>query len=122
MYRLPFNRNSSLSIYGGLGFNWAIHGEYGTDDDYYDDFLDDYYDYYHGHPHMNQKYGRDEWPRRFNVSTELGATLRIKNVQCSFTYSHGLTNHHFYRREGNFKTVQNKIGISIGILLSDDDF
>lgn len=127
MYRIPFSYKSSLTVYGGLGFNWAIHGEYTDDDDYYD-YLDDYYEYYHERPHLTQEYGREGWPRRFNVSTELGATLRIQNVICSFTYSHGMTNHrfysnHIYTEDGHakpFKTVQNKIGISVGILLNDD--
>lgn len=118
MFRVPFSRHSSLSVYGGLGFNWAFIGEYSEDDEYVCDIFDNYYHY---GDHGYQRYGRGEWPHRFNVSTELGATLRFNEaVGLSFTYSHGLTNHEFYHKEGNFKTVQNKLSISLSVTMPDD--
>lgn len=114
MYRFPFTRDISLSVFGGLGFNWAVYGEYkergyryyGIDGD----------SYYYG-PHEYQQYGTGSWPKRVNFQTEIGCDLRIKNVKIGFTYSFGLTNHHLYEK---YNSQQNKLGISFGIVTNGD--
>lgn len=115
MYRIPFTRESSLMLFGGLGFNWAMWGTYNRDyvgRDYFS------FDLFHeSRPIKYQQYGRGEWPRHFNTQWEVGAQLRINMVQLGFTYSRGLTNHKFY---DGYKTYQNKIGISLSLVLGND--
>lgn len=116
MYRLPFSTRSSLMLYGGLGFNWAIYGEYREYGHYAYDYDGDRY--YFG-PREYQTYGRNEWPRHMNVQAEIGANLRFDAFMVSFTYSRGLTNHNFY--DGR-KTRQDKLAITIAVAFGDDDF
>ena len=110
MYRFPFARNVSFMIFGGIGFNWAISGEYRENGhEYYDSEGDSHY---YG-PYEYQEYGTGNWPRRVNFSAELGGQLRISCMQLSFTYSRGLTDHKFYQ---GYSTRQNKIGISLAFV------
>lgn len=111
MYRIPLGYTTSLSIYGGLGFNWAIYGEYTDKGFTYYDY--DGYSHYDG-PVMYQPYGRDSWPRHVNFQTEWGIDLRVKNFKIGTTFSHGLTNHRFYQGQ---KTRQNKFGLNIGYVV-----
>ena len=113
MYRLPLSRNTSLSFFGGLGFNWAMWGSYNNTEKVrdWDGSL-----YSESHVMQWQHYGNGEWPRHLNAQWEIGCCARINMVQLRFTYSRGLTDHHLY--EGH-KTLQNKIGISIEIVMEE---
>ena len=114
MYRIPFTRESSLMLFGGLGFNWAMWGSYNRDVFERGWF----YDRYAGsHTVRYMHYGNGEWPRHFNTQWEVGAQLRVNMVQIGFTYSRGLTNHEFY---DGYKTYQNKIGISLSLVLGSN--
>lgn len=116
MYRIPFTRDSSLSLFGGLGFNWAMWGTYNNEEVFRNFWYGE--EYYHNHVGEYQQYGNGEWPRHLNAQWEVGCFFRINMVQLGFTYSRGLTNHHFY---DGFKTQQNKIGISLNLVFGDDD-
>ena len=111
MYRMPITRDISLSFFGGIGMNWAFKGSYNEQYRYY--YWDGRYD------NVNeaitwQEYGKKgEWPRRLNLQWEVGATFRYNIFQLSFTYSRGITNHHFY--EG-YKTKQNKLDFTLTVL------
>lgn len=113
-YRFPLSRYSSLSLYGGLGFNIAASGKYIDKGKVWDSFLgewvsDDYTE--------SQRYG-GEWPRRFNISGEFGVGLNINNIKLSVTYSKGLTNHHLYQ---GLNSHQNKLNITIGYVFTDNN-
>lgn len=114
MYRFPFTRTSSLSLYGGIGFQWAIAGEYNNWDRYYDDY---YYDYGYSYPHEYQKYGNG-WPKHVNWQTEFGFNLRLDMFQLGVTYSYGLTNHHLYNVDYGtaIKSRQDKLAINLGVV------
>ncbi|MCR5312606.1 MAG: hypothetical protein K6E54_02960 [Bacteroidaceae bacterium] len=114
MFRVPLmDDNISLAVFGGLGFNYAVTGVFYDNYDYYDD----YYDEWHRDSYTEyQEYGNDKWPRRFNLQAELGAKLRIKSVEMSFTYSRGLNNHNLY--DGH-KTRQDKLAISVGWVIPE---
>lgn len=115
LYRLPITTDASVSIFGGLGFNLAMWGSYNNSVRvrHYDGTLTT--DSYVGEW---QKYGNGEWPRHFNAQWEIGCSARINIFQLRFTYSRGLTDHHFY---DGYKTQQNKIGISIELVGALDD-
>ena len=116
MYRIPFTRNMSFSIFGGIGLNWAFKGSYNEEYRYYR--WDGSYDKNNDVVKW-QEYGKKgEWPKRLNIQWEIGATFRYSLVQLSFTYSRGLTNHNFY--EG-YKTKQNKLAFTLAILLEKND-
>lgn len=99
-YRLPFAEKIALSIHGGVGFDCGLMAKF-TSTDYPD-----------AEPNTDY-YGLDYWPKRFNVSGEIGVSLRLGAVQLNFQYSKGLNDHESYSSLGNYKTVQNKISASI---------
>lgn len=107
MYRIPFDRNKSLSIYGGFGMNIVLEGTYNVHD-YFHDWMGTYESTYVGGV---QVYNEGDWPNRFNFQWELGAKLRISNIILNASYAWGATNHKFY--EG-YKTHQNKLSIGLG--------
>lgn len=105
--RIPFSETSSLTLFGGIGFQWAIYGTYR-------DWGHSYYDYwgsssYYG-PQEYQRYGNG-WPRHVNWQAEGGANLRFGAFNVGCTYSYGLTDHKFYNE---CKTRQDKLAISLG--------
>lgn len=115
MYRLPFTQTYSLSFYGGIGFQWAIYGEYR-------DWGYDRYNYYTGDsyyygPTEYQKYG-DGWPRHVNWQAEAGFNLRFSSFQFGFSYSYGLTNHKLFNNSYGYalKSHQDKLAFNIGIV------
>lgn len=115
MYRIPITMNSSFSVFGGIGFNWAMWGSYNNDYIYRnfdgervtDSRVEEW-----------QHYG-DGWPRHWNTQWEAGCFLRVKMIQLGFTFSRGLTNHRLY---DGYKTQQNKIGISLSYVFGDGLF
>jgi len=116
MYRFPFSENISLMLYGGVGFNWAIYGEYR-------EYGHTYYDSYYGTtqydgPIEYQQYGSNSWPHHWNIQGEVGASLRFGMFQCSFTWSRGLTNHEFYK---GYKTRQDKLAFTIALVIGNND-
>ena len=116
-YRFPFTRNISASVYGGIGFQWAMAAEYSQYR--YHDYYDYYgYGYNYGYGYSPSEYVRygEGWPKRVNWQAELGINLRLSSFQVGFTYSRGLTNHEFYEEA---KTRQNKIAINIGYVFGD---
>lgn len=96
-YRIPFARRVALSVHGGLGINWSISAHIQDQEGEYEDI---------------SLFDLDNQPKPFNLAAELGIDMRVGPVIVSFTYSKGLTNHKFYSEYGNYKTVQNKWGIS----------
>ena len=116
MWRLPLTRRASVSLFGGIGFNWAITGTY---NEHYREYVIGGYDLFSGiafgryidgtRVRERQQYGTGDWPRRFNIQWEMGCNLRYKHFQLGFTYSIGYTDHEFYR---NHKTRQDKIAIN----------
>lgn len=111
LWRVPVCSDFSFSLFGGIGFNWALYGAY--NDNYWAPTYNSYGSVYwerHSVPTEYQKYGNGVWPRHMNVQWEVGGQLRIKSIQAAFTYSQGITNHGFY---SGYKTRQDKIGLSI---------
>lgn len=119
MYRIPFTKHFSFSVFGGLGVNWAMYGSYQK----YDRitgaelavslltngyFVPDPY-----RTQVWQQYGGGEWPRHFNLQWEIGGTLRYRWIQLGFTYSFGATNHHFYP---GYLTRQDKMNVSLSFV------
>ena len=116
LYRIPLSPLSSISVFGGLGFNWAMWGSYNRDRVVRDIFgqvsgVESAFAEWH-------HYGNGEWPRHMNVQWEVGCCVRIETVQLRFTYSRGLTNHKLYT---GYETRQNKIGISLEFAAKKDD-
>lgn len=121
LWRIPFSRNYSMSVYGGLGFNWALYGTYNDTYRYYD------YDGWHttdSWEHETQVYGYNGWPKRTNVQFELGAEIRLNVVRLGFTYSRGMTHHNCIQipnSDGYFKTRQDKLAITFSLAIGKDD-
>lgn len=111
LYRFPLAREASVSLFGGLGFNWAMWGTYNNN------YRDKYSYEKKSHIEEWHHYGNGEWPRHLNVQWEVGCCVRIKMVQVRFTYSRGLTDHKLYT---GYKTLQNKIGISVELAATKD--
>ena len=112
-YRLPLGDRTSLTLRGGFGFNVAFYGEFRYSG------YEDRDGHYYGPKDYIYEYGRDGWPKRFNTQVEMALSFRHKLFQLTASYSRGLTDHAFYRKDGPYKTYQNKFGISIGLVLPD---
>lgn len=104
-YRLPFGRKIALSVHGGIGMDCGIHAQFSSTENEDAEPVTDYY-------------GEAQCPKRFNFSTEIGVGLRIGPVQLNALYSKGLTDHKFYTDQGDFKTTQNKLGVSVSWVFS----
>ena len=112
LYRIPFSEYASVSIHGGLGFDWTWVGEYEASNSGEDAL------------HF---YGEDYGPKFVNFSGEIGASIRIGYLTLGAQYSRGITKHdmgYFYTDnegiEHTVKTVQNKLTFSIGYTLNLD--
>ena len=103
-FRIPFARKIALSIHGGVGFDYGLLAKL-SDSNSNIEPLTDYY-------------GGDMWPKRFNMSGEIGASMRFGPVQFNFQYSKGLTDHESYTKNGDYENVQNKISASISWLFN----
>ncbi len=87
-FHVPVSTKCGLDVYGGMGFQWAISGEYrkriGTG--------------WSGrrpvplYQSKRQEYG-DGWPQRVNWQAECGLKLYYDRFALNFTYSFGLTEH-----------------------------
>lgn len=110
-YRIPLSHKVSIAPFAGVGFNIALHGQYTEHNRYYDIIDGCWYDDPY---HETQQYGHNQWPKRTNISAEFGFTTRIYDVNLSFTYSRGLTNHYV---NNGYKSRQDKLNFTIGYLL-----
>jgi hypothetical protein len=99
-YRIPFAYKYELSIHGGLGFDCGIYAEYS-------------FTKYNNISPITSYYGEACSPKRINLSTEISLGFRVKSVMFNAFYSRGITDHEFYSALGNYKTIQNKLGIGL---------
>jgi len=111
-YRIPLSYKASLTLFGGLGFNVACHGQYTEHNRVYDLITDQWYDDSY---HETQPYGKNGWPKRCNWSAEFGGTVRYSDFNFSFTYSRGLTKHEV--GDALNTSRQDKLNFTIGYLL-----
>lgn len=121
MWRIPFGKTVSLTPFGGVAINWKV--EANLKSGYYDGILDSYrYDHFYsrwGTDYARVKYGQDGWPHALNTQMEFGFHLNINQVVIGFTYSKGLKDHEFYRKE-HVKTRQDKLALNIGLFFNED--
>lgn len=128
MFRIPLGVETSISVYGGAGFNWAVSGKYSdashrisgalatvvnTASDGIIEMVPNEYGYYIEEGGRHLRYGGGEWPRHMNVQWEVGAQFRYSWFQVGFTYSFGATNHYFYP---GYLTRQDKMNVSFVVL------
>lgn len=111
---MPISNKAYLSLHGGLGLNLALRGSFTNDDAWFWDYDSDGEPYRHYYELDHIDYGHNGWPKRFNASAEVAAALNINHVVCTFTYSHGLTNHKMYTDAPGISTYQHKVGLSLG--------
>lgn len=105
-YRLPFANKIALSVHGGLGFNYSVHGAYTDSDDTNEDFTD--------------FYGEEAFPKRFNMAAEIGIGFRVGPVQVNGQYAKGISNHKSYESLGNYNTKQNKLSLSVSYVFGSN--
>ena len=105
-YRLPFAEKIALSVHGGLGLNYSVYGAYSTSDDDLESFTD--------------FYGKEAFPKRFNLAAEIGLGFRVGPVQVNAQYAKGISNHKSYESLGDYKTRQNKLSLSVSYVFGSD--
>lgn len=98
-YRLPFAEKVALSIHGGIGVNYAVKGSYKSDEDDAEETTD--------------FYGDEGYPKRLNLTAEIGVGFRVGPVQLNAQMAKGLNDHKSYVSQGGFKTKQNKLSLSL---------
>ena len=104
-YRMPFSKNISLSVHGGVGMDCGLYNRLICSDNDNKEPEENFY----GDPGM---------PSRFNFSAEVGVGFRLWDVQINAQYSKGLSNSGEIKLgEETFKTVQNKLTIGISYLI-----
>jgi len=89
-YRIPFEADMGLDLFGGMGFQWVMSGRY--ENQYYRPTW-----YYHRPRYdyvevAQQEYGNG-WPQRVNWQAECGATFRYSLFALCFSYSFGIVDH-----------------------------
>ena len=135
MFRLDPFEDVSITPYGGIGFNWAIYGNFkkGPISN-----ASGYYDYYGSSiggsivysiaDALINPYGRRYYPieyfdynnhspHHWNVQAEAGVALRYKHFELSFTYSWGLNRHWLY---DDMPSHQNKMAANLSYIIFDD--
>ena len=103
-YRIPFSRSVALSVHGGLGLSYAFYGVICAKESYVDDITD--------------FYGEDGVPKRFNLTADIAAGLRLGPILLSFQYSKGINDHKSYEAMGDYKTTQNKYSIGLSYMFT----
>ena len=98
-FRIPFNKTSALYLRGGLGVDISAYNELSYSQD---SFVEN----------MSSIYG-DGVPKRFNLSLEYGASLRIKYLMFFAAYQKGLNKHAVF--EG-CSTTQDKFTLGLQIV------
>jgi len=97
-FRIPFDEEFSLDLFGGIGFQWAMVGQYYRTTGYVVDPIwrrpfgpwSPWGPVYRPVGQViKQEYGNG-WPQRVNWQAECGLSLRFKMVALNFTYSFGL--------------------------------
>ena len=114
-YRMPFSKNFSIALHGGVGMDIGIYAFYagsfmGAGDDSNSEVMSDYYG--------EENYG----PKRVNFTLDFGASFNIGPVAINGFFSKGLTNHTgIIDWDGEKGTTHiNKFGFSISYLIGGE--
>ncbi len=108
-YRLPFANKVALAIHGGIGLDYGLYASFSSTE-------------YENSEPSTEYYGLDGWPNRFNASAEIGVGFRVGKIQVNAQYSKGLSDHKFYSDQGEFKTIQNKLSLTISWMFSGSSY
>lgn len=108
-YRIPFAKKVALSVHGGIGMDCGIHASFSSTE-------------YENSEPVTDYYGEEGFPKRFNLSAEIGVGIRVGPVQVKGQYSKGLTDHKFYSDLGDYKTIQNKLSLSVSWVFSSNSY
>lgn len=121
MWRIPLGRDFSIAPFAGIAINWKFMANLksGVYDSIFDDDGYSFLPNRWGHDYANVRYGQDGWPHALNTQLEFGLHLNIYQVSVGLTYSRGLNDHEFYRKE-HIKTRQDKLAITIGYIFDND--
>lgn len=104
-YRMPFSKDISLSLHGGVGMDCGLYNRLICSDNDNKEPNENFY----GDPGM---------PSRFSFSAEVGVGFRLWDVQINAQYSKGLSKGGELKLgEQTFKTVQNKLTIGVSYLI-----
>lgn len=108
LFRLPVGEKYAIWLHGGLGFDISLWGAYTDSDNYYEDYTD--------------FYGEDAFPKRFNMTADIGFNLRLNRLLLSAQFSKGLIDHGSYHSiSEDYKTKVNKMSFSISYLFSSGE-
>lgn len=100
-FRFPLADKYAISIHGGIGMDCGLSMQQSLS------WSNDYYN-------LPLEYGSEYMPKRFNISGEIAADLRLGPIQITGGYSWGLNDHQFYPE---VVTKQNKLFISFSVVL-----
>lgn len=117
-WHIPVSDDFSIQPYAGVGFNWKVSASFksGLHTGMWTDAIDPYGRWDRYEDVALVRYGRNGWPHALNAQLEFGANLHISGVVVGFTYSRGLTDHEFYRKDLK-KTRQDKIAVTLGFCI-----
>lgn len=105
LYSLPMGGKTAVRFHGGLGISTALQGKYkdssGTNED------------------LDSFYGNDLYPKKTNVTLDLGVGLRLGPIQLNAQYGMGVIDHKTYASYGDYKTKQNKLTFGVSFLFGD---
>lgn len=116
-YRIPFSRNFSIALHGGVSFDVGLYACYSknflgvSSDNESSQIYDDYYG--------NSNSG----PNRFQINWDLAASINISRIGINAYMSRGMLDNSGLHDmiDGADKIKVNKFGISISYLIGEDD-
>ena len=101
-FQIPFAEKCALSFHGGVGVSYSVYGEYSFSQD--KSYV------------VSDFYGDPAFPRKLNLTGEIGGGLRFGAIQLNAMYSFGILDHGSYADQGKYRTVQNRMTFGISYL------
>ena len=101
LYIFPLGQKTAIQINGGIGMDIGLTNTVSVTEE--------------GYETESGVYG-DGFPKRFNLSAEVGLSARFNKVQINAQYSFGLINHEFI---DGYKTSQRKLTVGVGFVFGE---
>ena len=105
LYSLPAGRSVAFRFHGGFGVNYVLSGVYKDSDGEYDN--------------CSPSYGSDLYPKKLNLTLELGVGVRLGPIQLNAQYGMGLIDQGMYASYEDYSTKENRMTFGVSFKFGD---